>query len=87
MSFNSPQQIAEIAVEAGVKKSKLSLPSLLILGFLAGAFIAFGFLLDIRIIGTAPKEWGSFTSFLGAAVFPVGLILTVLAAESCLRGT
>lgn len=54
--------------------------------FLAGAFIALGFLLDIRVIGTAPKEWGSVAGFLGAAVFPVGLILTVLAGGELLTG-
>lgn len=35
MSLNTPQQIAEIAVESGVKKAHLSLSSLMILGFLA----------------------------------------------------
>ncbi|MGN7360161.1 formate/nitrite transporter family protein [Paenibacillus sp. SAF-054] len=85
-SFYSPQQIKDIAVETGEKKAKLSLSALLVLGFLAGAFIALGFLLDIRVIGTAPKEWGSVAGFLGAAVFPVGLILTVLAGGELLTG-
>lgn len=85
-SLYSPQQIREIAIETGEKKAKLSLTSILILGFLAGAFIALGFLLDIRVIGTAPKEWGSVTGFLGAAVFPVGLVLTVLAGGELLTG-
>ncbi|RZA07616.1 MAG: formate/nitrite transporter, partial [Proteobacteria bacterium] len=49
MSLNTPQQIAEIAVESGVKKAHLNTSSLMILGFLAGAFIAFGFLLDIHV--------------------------------------
>ncbi|OZB90805.1 formate/nitrite transporter family protein [Paenibacillus sp. XY044] len=85
-SFYSPQQIRDIAIETGEKKAKLTLPAILILGFLAGAFIALGFLLDIRVIGTAPKEWGSVAGFLGAAVFPVGLILTVLAGGELLTG-
>ncbi|UYO06916.1 formate/nitrite transporter family protein [Paenibacillus sp. PSB04] len=85
-SFYSPQQIRDIAIETGEKKARLPLPAVLILGFLAGAFIALGFLLDIRVIGTAPKEWGSVAGFLGAAVFPVGLILTVLAGGELLTG-
>ncbi|MCJ8013984.1 formate/nitrite transporter family protein [Paenibacillus sp. KQZ6P-2] len=85
-SFYSPQQIKDIAAETGEKKARASLSSLLVLGFLGGAFIALGFLLDIRVIGTAPKEWGSFAGFLGACVFPVGLILTLLAGGELLTG-
>ncbi|MBE9915367.1 formate/nitrite transporter family protein [Paenibacillus donghaensis] len=85
-SFYTPQQIRDIAVETGEKKAKSSLSTVLVLGFLAGAFIALGFLLDIRVIGTAPKEWGSAAGFLGAAVFPVGLILTILAGGELLTG-
>ncbi|MGQ0513149.1 formate/nitrite transporter family protein, partial [Bacillus sp. D-CC] len=59
---------------SGRKKAHLSLLPMLILGFFGGAFIALGYLLDIHVIGTMPKAWGSFTSFLGAAVFPIGLI-------------
>lgn len=86
MSLHSPQEIAELAVTAGEKKSRMPLLSMLILGFLAGAFIAIGFLLAIRVAGTLPAQWGSLSSFLGAAVFPVGLILTILAGGELLTG-
>lgn len=86
MAYNPPQQIAAITAENGVKKVNLPLLSSLILGFLAGAFIALGFLLDIRVIAAAPPEWGSINSFIGAAVFPVGLILVVLAGGELLTG-
>ena len=33
-----------------------------------------------------PKAWGSFTSFLGAAVFPIGLILVILAGGELVTG-
>ncbi|WP_047153968.1 formate/nitrite transporter family protein [Aneurinibacillus tyrosinisolvens] len=86
MSFYSPQQIAVAAAESGERKAKLPLLPVLILGFLAGAFIAFGFLLDIRVSGNVPKEWGSFAGFLGASVFPVGLVLVVLAGGELVTG-
>lgn len=86
MAFYKPQQIAEITVENGVKKAHNPLLTVLILGFLAGAFIALGFLLDIRVIAGAPKEWGSIAGFIGAAVFPVGLILVLLAGGELLTG-
>lgn len=86
MAYNTPQKVAEISIEAGKRKTNLPLSTLLILGFLAGAFIALGFLLDIRVIGSAPKEWGSFAGFVGAAVFPLGLILSIIAGGELLTG-
>ncbi|MFY1668135.1 formate/nitrite transporter family protein [Pseudomonas sp. Pseu.R1] len=86
MSINTPQQIAEITIEAGVKKSHLPIASILVLGFLAGAFIALGFLLDIHVSTMIPGSWASFGNLLGAAVFPIGLILTILAGGELLTG-
>ena len=86
MAFYKPDKIASIAIDAGVKKTKESLPALLILGFFGGAFIALGYLLDIRVTGDLPPEWGSFGNFLGAAVFPLGLILVLLAGSELLTG-
>ncbi|AUX94306.1 formate/nitrite transporter family protein [Mixta gaviniae] len=86
MSLHSPKEIAAIAIQSGVAKSRLPVSSLLILGFMAGAFIAIGFLLDLHVINKLPADWGSFGGFLGAAVFPVGLILTILAGGELLTG-
>jgi formate/nitrite transporter len=86
MSYHKPQHIAELTVEMGYKKATLPLGELLVLGFLGGAFIAIGFLLDIRIVATMPAEWGSFAGFIGASVFPVGLILVVIAGGELLTG-
>ncbi|WP_437609964.1 formate/nitrite transporter family protein [Erwinia sp. V71] len=86
MSLHTPKEIAAIAIQAGVNKSHASVSTLIILGFLAGAFIAMGFLLDIHVIYQLPADWGSFGGLLGAAVFPVGIILTVLAGGELLTG-
>lgn len=86
MSFSTPKEIATLAVQAGVNKSHQSLQNLLILGFLGGAFIAIGFLLDLHVIAQLPADWGSFGGLLGAMVFPLGLILTVLAGAELLTG-
>lgn len=86
MAYNKPQQIAEVTVENGIKKAHNPLSAVLTLGFLGGAFIALGFLLDIRVIAGAPEEWGSIANFIGAAVFPVGLILVLLAGGELLTG-
>ncbi|WP_435922810.1 formate/nitrite transporter family protein [Paenibacillus sp. DYY-L-2] len=86
MAYNKPDQIAKVTVEMGIKKAHNPLLTVLVLGFLGGAFIALGFLLDIRVIAGAPKEWGSFANFIGAAVFPIGLILVLLAGGELLTG-
>ncbi|MCL6522527.1 MAG: formate/nitrite transporter family protein [Firmicutes bacterium] len=85
--FKAPAEIARAAVEAGAAKARLSTGQLLVLGFLAGAFIALGGLLDVRVTAGLPRQiWGSFASFLGAAVFPVGLVLVVVAGAELLTG-
>ena len=86
MAFHKPKKIAELAIEAGVTKTKLPFSQLLLLGFLGGAFISLGFLLDIRVIGNLPAEWGSLANLIGGAVFPVGLILVVLAGAELITG-
>ncbi|MBA9084770.1 formate/nitrite transporter [Fontibacillus solani] len=86
MAYNKPDQIAKVTVETGVKKAHNPLLTVLVLGFLGGAFIALGFLLDIRVISNSPKEWGSIANFIGASVFPVGLILVLLGGGELLTG-
>ncbi|KGE20325.1 formate/nitrite transporter family protein [Paenibacillus wynnii] len=86
MAYNKPQQIAEVTVENGIKKAHNPLSTVLILGFLGGAFISLGFLLDIRVIASAPAAWGSFAGFIGASIFPLGLILVLLAGGELLTG-
>lgn len=86
MAFYKPEEIKEIAVNAGTAKANSTLLKMLILGFFGGAFIAFGFLLDIRVMGTMPAEWGSFATFIGAAVFPIGLVLVLLAGADLITG-
>ncbi|MCM3570337.1 formate/nitrite transporter family protein [Neobacillus mesonae] len=86
MGFHSPDRIAQKIAEAGAKKAVMPIRQTLILGFLGGAFIALGFLLDVRVIANLPKEWGSFSSLIGGAVFPVGLMLIVIAGGELLTG-
>lgn len=87
MAFNPPKETARLAMEHGEKKVHLPFTSVLALGFLAGAFVAFGYLLDIRVTGNLPEEiWGSMSAFIGGAVFPVGLVFVLLAGGELLTG-
>ena len=75
--YTSEETLSVIA-ETGYKKAHKTLPEKLILGFMGGMFISLGYLLDIRVIASI-SEWGSFANFIGAALFPVGLICILLA--------
>ncbi|MCK6075799.1 formate/nitrite transporter family protein [Paenibacillus silvae] len=86
MAAKTPLEVAQYTAQTGMKKAQNPVSSVLILGFLAGAFIALGFLLDIRVIASAPAEWGSIATFIGAAVFPVGLILVLIGGGELLTG-
>ncbi|WP_042354885.1 formate/nitrite transporter family protein [Bacillus rubiinfantis] len=86
MNGLSPDEIFEVAVKKGTEKSKMSSLKVMILSFLGGAFIALGYLAYIRVSGNMPKEWGSFSHFLGATVFPIGLILILLGGGELITG-
>lgn len=58
----------------------------MILGFEAGAFIALGYLLFIRVTATLTGNLEGLGSLIGASVFPIGLILTLLAGGELLTG-
>jgi len=86
VAYLPPYKIAQLTVENGQKKANLPFSSVLVLGFLGGAFISLGYLLDIRVIASLPEEWGSLNSLIGAAVFPVGLILIIIGGGELLTG-
>ncbi len=86
MAFSKPEKIMEITVENGIKKTKYAPLQTLILGFEAGAFIALGYLLFIRVTATLPADLQGLSSIIGASVFPIGLILTLLAGGELLTG-
>ncbi|WP_342431682.1 formate/nitrite transporter family protein [Neobacillus sp. FSL H8-0543] len=86
MSLHTPDKILDISIKNGIKKTSYPLLTTLILGFQAGAFIALGFLLYIRITATLSGDLSGISSFLGASVFPIGLILTLIAGGELLTG-
>ncbi|CQR47880.1 putative formate transporter 1 [Paraliobacillus sp. PM-2] len=86
MGFYSPQEIANYTVSSGRKKANYSVLQSSILGFEAGAFISLGYLLYIHVTTSMPEAWGGFSSFVGASLFPLGLILTLLAGGELLTG-
>jgi len=88
MAFKSPKAIVEATFNAGKAKAEKGIPQLLVLGFLAGAFIAFGGFLAIIVgKGVNTEMLGvGIAKFLFAAVFPVGIMLVVIAGSELFTG-
>ncbi|MDD3643445.1 MAG: formate/nitrite transporter family protein [Candidatus Krumholzibacteria bacterium] len=84
-NFNAPASIAETVIgQVGVKKCQLSFWQVMLLGILAGAFIAFGAQLATRVMANVVDP--GIGIFLGGAVFSVGLMLVVIAGAELFTG-
>lgn len=81
----SPQQIAELIERAGIAKADMTLEKLLMLGILAGAFIAFGAAFYTVTITGSTLGPGP-TQLLGGAAFSVGLVLIVVGGAELFTG-
>jgi Formate/nitrite family of transporters len=71
-------EVKDILIEAGLKKVNKTFEQKVILGFLGGAMVALGYLAYVRIVATTIEQYGGLSSFLGACVFPIGLIFILL---------
>lgn len=83
-NFLSPTEIAEAYDGVSVKKARNGTGNLVILGILAGAFIAFGGFAS-QMVSHAINNPG-LAKFAGGAVFPVGLMLVVIAGGELFTG-
>ena len=87
MAFKDPKGITEAGIKVGVTKAGLSIDKMLVSGFLAGAYIAFGALVAISVSsGMDPKVWGTLPTFFTGATFALGLVLVVVAGAELLTG-
>lgn len=88
MAFKKPAEIAQAAVAAGKAKTLLSPDKMLLLGFLAGAYIAIGGFLAVIVGGGVNAETlgVGIQKLLFAGVFPVGLMLVVIAGSELFTG-
>ncbi len=100
MPFKAPGDIAKAAINSGCTKCTTTWDKLLILAFLAGAYIAFGALLAEIVAGglvggsltaadgtkTAVAYGPGIIKFVTGALFPVGLMLVVIAGSELFTG-
>lgn len=87
-SFKSPADTAKACVGIAALKEKAPLSNLILLSFLAGAYIAFGGLLAEVVTGglAAAGAPPGIVKCLFGAVFPVGLMLVVIAGSELFTG-
>lgn len=87
LAFYPPEKIVYVAKQAGIEKVYFPIRRTILLGFLAGAYVALGFLVYVRITAKFQGEiLGAIGSFIGASLFPLGLILVVIAGGELLTG-
>ncbi len=84
-SYSIEETMTAFAKKAKTK-SQLAFGKLFLLGIMAGGFIALGYLAFIRVSGTTPEEWGSFSTLLGAMLFPIGLIAITFVGGELVTG-
>ena len=82
----NPNEILEKSIELGKKKIEKTLLAKLILGFIGGAMISLGYLAYIRVSASIAVELPSIASLVGASVFPIGLIVILLAGGELITG-
>lgn len=84
--FLTPSEIANTTISVGIKKANTSSFNQLLLGILAGIFISIGAHADVTIMQTFKHIDVGVMKFLGAAVFPIGLVLVLLAGGELFTG-
>jgi len=85
--MNTPKEIAQNYIAIGLAKTKLPVIKMLVLGILAGMFIALAgvgsTVAPATVIGTS---FASIGRLFGASVFPVGLAMVLLAGSELFTG-
>ena len=88
-SFKSPVDTAKAIANTAGAKNSAGIVNVILLSFLAGAYIAFGGLLAIVAsagMSKIPLIPGGLEKFVFGAVFPVGLIIVVIAGSELFTG-
>ena len=81
----TPREIAERVETAGVAKAELGTRATLVLGILAGAFIAFGAMLYAVVVTDSGLGFGP-ERLLGGVAFSLGLILVLVGGAELFTG-
>ncbi|NLJ79225.1 MAG: formate/nitrite transporter family protein [Tissierellia bacterium] len=84
--FFAPSEVVESIIAASKTKANLSTARLLLLGIMAGIYIGFGGFAYMVVMQTLGNIDVGVMKFLGASVFPVGLMLVVFSGSELFTG-
>ncbi|MCU9533782.1 formate/nitrite transporter family protein [Streptococcus sp. CSL10205-OR2] len=84
--METPEVILEKTITIGTHKIHKTFLQKAILGFIGGAMISLGYLLYVRVAASGIESLGTFSGFVGASVFPIGLIVILLAGGELITG-
>lgn len=82
--FNAPAQVFEATLESGVKKAGLPLGRMILMGIMAGAFIAFGGATSSTAIHSMSDV--GLSRALAGCIFPIGLMMIVIVGGELFTG-
>lgn len=82
--YSSPSEIADSAVNIGIRKAGMTLPAKFLLGILAGAFIAFGSQAASLVTHTITDPAAA--KLTAGLIFPAGLIAVLMAGAELFTG-
>lgn len=83
-NFNTPAEVFELNMKAGEGKVKLSLLKCILLGMMAGAFIAFGGATSSAAVHNITDQ--GLAKTLAGCIFPVGLMMIVFVGGELFTG-
>lgn len=83
-NFNNQIETADLVIQAGINKAKMSILKMLLLGVLAGAFIALG--AHAATMAMHGVSNVGLARFVAGCVFPTGLILIVIVGGELYTG-
>lgn len=87
-NYLTPDEIAETTIQTGIKKTKMPITNMILLGILAGAYIAFaseGSNMAAFNLFAKPETFG-LGKVLAGSIFGTGLMLVVLAGGELFTG-
>ncbi|HQE21229.1 MAG TPA: formate/nitrite transporter family protein [Thermosynergistes sp.] len=87
MNYRSPSQVAAEACRLAQNKVSLSIGQMLLLGILAGAYVAFAAWLYTVVTCDMTERFGmGFTKLVGASAFTVGLMMVIIGGAELFTG-
>lgn len=87
MNFKPPVEIAKNACSVAIAKGNMTIKAMMVMGFLAGAYIAFGGFMMTTVTQDAAQFTGvGVAKLLGGMVFAVGLMLVIVGGAELFTG-